>query len=58
MPVEEVSGASAKPAREVWRLLEYLMEKGQGAEGLWFTDGRIEDDHEVLEVIEVTISVS
>ncbi|WWD06010.1 hypothetical protein V865_004095 [Kwoniella europaea PYCC6329] len=27
--------APAKPVRDVWRLLEYLMAKGKGVEGLW-----------------------
>ncbi|KAI9636052.1 Endonuclease/exonuclease/phosphatase [Dioszegia hungarica] len=41
-----------KPAREVWRLLEDLMERGPGSEGLCIADERGDVEDEVLAIIE------
>lgn len=43
-----------KPAREVWRLLEDLMERGPGSEGLCIADERGDVEDEVLAIIEVS----
>jgi hypothetical protein len=59
---EETQGA-VRPVREVWRLLECLMqlggagEEGEGGKGLWEVDvrqGRSVGDDEVMGVIEVS----
>ncbi|WWC57979.1 uncharacterized protein I303_100514 [Kwoniella dejecticola CBS 10117] len=41
--------APAKPVRDVWRLLEYLMAKGSGVEGLWIEKGDIREIIESLD---------
>lgn len=48
-----LASVGSKPAREVWRLLEYLMEHGSGASNLWLPDGTAQEDTNVLDVIEV-----
>jgi hypothetical protein len=55
-PADAVS-AGTKPAREIWRLFEYLMEHGAGAEGLWQGDWSVEVDEAVLQVIDVSHSL-
>jgi hypothetical protein len=44
-------GRGAKPVKEVWQLLEYLMANGGGVDGLWADD--LEFD-EVLAILEVS----
>ncbi|OCF71352.1 hypothetical protein I204_07979 [Kwoniella mangroviensis CBS 8886] len=41
--------APAKPVRDVWRLLEYLMAKGKGVEGLWVESGDVRATIECLD---------
>lgn len=48
---QEVAKQSAKPAKEMWRLLEFLMERGMGTEELWV--GEVPDT-EILGIVEVS----
>ncbi|WWC67008.1 uncharacterized protein I206_100915 [Kwoniella pini CBS 10737] len=41
--------APSKPVRDFWRLLEYLMAKGKGIEGLWAGDADFRDVIESLD---------
>ncbi|WVW81619.1 hypothetical protein I302_103614 [Kwoniella bestiolae CBS 10118] len=41
--------APAKPVRDVWRLLEYLMANGKGVEGLWIEKGDVRGIIECLD---------
>ncbi|WRT63490.1 uncharacterized protein IL334_000395 [Kwoniella shivajii] len=41
--------APAKPVRDVWRLLEYLMASGKGVEGLWVETSDIREIIECLD---------
>lgn len=50
---QEVAKQSAKPAKEMWRLLEFLMERGVGTEELWV--GEVPDT-KVLSIVEVGAS--
>jgi hypothetical protein len=50
---QEVAKQSAKPAKEIWRLLEFLMERGMGTEELWV--GEVPDT-EILSIVEVGAS--